>query len=187
MTPFEPSILPPQIEERLRSELRADEKLLWSGQPLPRLFRRQVYMHVLVGFALTSLSLYVCWVGRDWREVRLFFIIFGGSMFLIGLALMCHPIAIHRQARRVVYAITDQRVILIAGRMLGFIGLPSFNIESHIYEHLAVLLRTEHADGTGDLKFEQLLGDKGFIGIERVRDVENLIRETSARLLAGRK
>ena len=116
-----------------------------------------------------------------------FFPLFGLPFVLIGVGMLSSPFWMSRKALRTVYAITDQRAIVFEGRVFGGV-----NVQSFLPERLTSMSRNERSDGTGDLIFEQFQQPagsgtttvrRGFIAIERVRDVEELINNS---LLVGR-
>src|SRR5258705_524813 len=90
------------------------------------------------------------------------------------------------EARRIVYALTDRRAITITPSLIGSRMFQSFGPE-----FLPQLSRVERANGCGDLVFRRLelnyqtsrswpqtATAMGFLGIENVRAVEGLVRQT---------
>ena len=196
MTPYMTPVLPPEADRLVRDELRPGEQLVWAGQPLPRLFGRQSIALVIFGIPWTAFAVF--WVAaaggitshaRNGNFLSLFscFPLFGLPFVLVGLGMLSSPFWMRRKAMRTAYAVTNQRAIVFEGRAFGGIKVQSF-----MPDRLTSMTRTERADGSGDLVFEQFqqrVGSgtntvrRGFFAVERVRDVENLILGT---LLAGR-
>ena len=115
------------------------------------------------------------------------FSLFGLIFLAVGLWLLAAPWWLARVAARTVYLLSDQRAVVMAGKLLGGVTVQSFDPA-----RLTGITRNERADGTGDLVFEQFVQrrgtgvttvSRGFMAIDDVRDVETLIHRT---LLAGR-
>jgi hypothetical protein len=119
------------------------------------------------------------------------FPLFGLPFVLIGLAMFASPWWAARKARRTCYAITNRRAIIWDAGWWGRMEVRSYEPSG-----LGRIVRTEYADGCGDLVFEEIVsygrdsdGDRtsrtirhGFLAIENVREVEDLLRKT---LLSG--
>lgn len=195
--------LPLELEAAVRAELRDDEQLLWVGQPRPSCYARRSIFLVLFGIPWTAFALF--WMagasgmlfagtrtspggaGVHGGVVALFscFPLFGLPFVAIGLGMLSSPYWLRRQARRTCYALTDRRAIL---RQAGVFG----SVDTRSYEPAALgrIHRREYAGGCGDLVFEEVVsfgrdsdGDRttnttryGFLAIEEVREVENLLR-----------
>jgi hypothetical protein len=96
-----------------------------------------------------------------------------------------------RTALRTVYALTDRRAIVWRARAVR----REIEVRSFQSAELGEITRVERADGTGDLVFRELVsttydsdGDRrttrtrlGFIGVDRVRELEDLLRKTLIR------
>lgn len=187
------SALPQELRDRVRGELRAGERLLWIGQPLPgRAFWSAL---PIILFAIPWTAFAVFWVASAvWMTGRapgggigaLFscFPLFGVPFILIGLAMLSTPLWAWRQAAHTCYALTDQRAILWEGRWYS-----GAEVRSYGPPDLTRLVRIERSDGSGDLVFEELLSltynkgrmanttsQRGFLNIAHVRGVESLLR-----------
>jgi hypothetical protein len=115
----------------------------------------------------------------------------GLPFLLIGLAMLTSPFWMARLARKTFYAVTDRRAILWSAGWWGSVTVRSFRPGD-----MTELQRVEFADGSGDLIFREFYtwspgshnhaghyhgghyqrNRLGFFGIERVRDVEAIIR-----------
>jgi hypothetical protein len=113
------------------------------------------------------------------------FPLWGVPFILIGLAMLSTPWWTARAARRTVYAITDRRAIVWIAQAWGRTEVQSFEPK-----RLLSLTRTERANGSGDLIFEQFRETngsstttirRGFMGLRDVRDAEEVLRETLLR------
>jgi hypothetical protein len=193
MMPPDSPMLPPELQQQVASELRADEKLIWADQPLPRLYQWQAIGAVLFGIPWTAFAVF--WVAMTARATShakglgplFLFPLFGIPFILIGLGMLTSPFWLRRKAYRSIYVITSKRAVVMEGRIFGGVKVQSF-----MPDRLPSMTRKERADGTGDLIFEQFqqrAGSgsttvrRGFMGVRNVRAVEDLIVST---LLAGR-
>lgn len=193
MTP----ILEPEVRNRINSELQSGERLLWAGQPSPALYARSSLGLMIFGLVFTGFSVF--WMagaaGMIWFTdsgpkpdgfgVFSCFPLFGIPFFLVGMGMVTSPIWMRRAARRTVYGVTDRRAIVCKGKATGGVEVRSFGPDD-----LTDMTRVEHASGGGDLVFHVDISvstnsrghtsstrtPHGFIGIENVRDVENMIR-----------
>lgn len=194
MTP----ILDPEVRNRINAELQPGERLLWAGQPTPALYARSSRPIMVFGLFFTGFSLF--WIaaagGMMWfadgpgsrdRGFQVFncFPLFGIPFFLVGMGMVTSPIWMRRAAKRTVYGVTDRRCIVVKGKPTGGVEVRSFGPGD-----LTDMSRNEYANGGGDLVFQEdfrmstnskghttsTRTAHGFIGIENVRDIENLIR-----------
>jgi hypothetical protein len=110
---------------------------------------------------------------------------------LVGTGMLLSPVWACWKAWRTVYAITDQRAILIAAPWQR-------TVHSFVGQHLIDIHRVEAGNGRGDIVFHRearvvrrdsdyqvsrggnYYYDVGFLGIERVREAEDLLREDHA-------
>jgi hypothetical protein len=201
---FDDSSLPPELDSRVRAELRDGERLLWVGQPLPARYARAAWPMVLFGIPWTAFAVF--WIvmaggmgffaanagpgGPGAGGAALFgccFPLFGVPFVLIGIGMLTSPIWLRRQARRTCYALTDRRAIVWKAQSFGGVEVRSYGPDD-----LTRLVRTENADGTGDLVFEEFVrttrrygnnGNRstyrtryGFLAIADVRRIEELLR-----------
>ena len=182
-----------ELDARVRSELRDGERLVWVGRPRLRRFAKQATPIVLFGIPWTAFALF--WMagasgllfggakGGPPAAFNLFFPLFGAPFVLVGFGMLSAPIWMRRIAKRTAYAITDRRAIVLAARWNG-----AYEVRSYEPGDLRRMTRVQHADGGGDLVFDRQHfvaepGDArpdprpfGFLGIDRVREVEEIIR-----------
>jgi len=110
---------------------------------------------------------------------ELFFIPF----LLIGVGMLLSPLWAYFHARRMVYAITNNRILIVQQG-------KTRRIESYGRSELGNIARVERPDKSGDLMFaqkhykdsdgDQQTKDIKFVGIPQVQQVETLLRETFA-------
>jgi hypothetical protein len=189
--------LPPEAAARVESELREGERLVWVGQPRPDLYAKGsgclvVFGIFFAGFSalwlLITLGIGLFLVGPGGNGLRiagipfLVFGLFGLPILLIAVGLLTAPFWIKKRARRVCYLLTDQRAITWEPTLFGGVTVRSFNRDG-----LGRITRHENADGSGSLVFhEYTVRDsdgstthwRGFLHIDKVRFVEELIRRT---------
>lgn len=203
---FDNSSLPPELEARVRAELSGGEQLLWVGQPRPSRFARQGIPLVLFGIPWTAFALFwmgcasmplLGWAGGG-RNLApgggpgawfggffACFPLFGVPFVLIGLWMLTSPYWLRRKAKRTFYALTDRRAILWEPGWFG-----SGEVRSYGPNQLTKTIRKDLSDGGGDLVFEEIVTVNrnsdgpttsttrhGFMGIDNVRGVEELLRK----------
>lgn len=122
-----PQALPPQFDAALRAQLLPGERVRWSAQPRAS---KQWLLFLIWLFAIpwTAFALFWTWMastplrqgtdlGSGGGVIAWAFPLFGVPFILIGLGMLASPFRLLLRARRVVYAMTDSRVIrLYAGR-----------------------------------------------------------------------
>jgi hypothetical protein len=201
--------LPPELDQRVRSELAADERLVWVGRPRWNLYRGSTIIMSIIGTVFGALALVIFSIGFAGLGAAvggraggldgcasLLFCLYTPLFMLIGGHLMTGPFWMPKRIRRTVYALTDRRAILWEpGWFAG-----QYTVRNYTREGLARIHRKDRADGAGDLLFEEFytrssfekflirtIGDenvsntrilRGFICVDRVREVEELLRLT---------
>jgi hypothetical protein len=207
----QPDDMPPELKARLEAELAPGERVVWLAQPRPGLVLRTAWLYVVIGLVWTvaTTAFALNWMkstgqfNRDWNAgpgvEHGFFEPKGRSVFdylpwlfvLIGFGIMSAPFWMARQARRTGYALTDRRAIITEGGWFG-----GWKTSSYTAQGLGQMKRRERSDGSGDLIFEEIVSTstdsqgrpttqthwRGFLNVDRVREVENLVRST---LLTG--
>lgn len=179
--------LPEPLQQRIRAELKSGETLTWLGQPNPNRMMKSGIVATLFFIPWTAFSLF--WMagaaGFSWPQFnseadmfRLAFPLFGLPFLGIGIWGLSGPLRIRRNASYTVYALSNQRAFSIT-------GIKSFTVTSFSANDIAETVRTEHADGSGDLVLRKENhkdndGDNrtkldGFFAIEDVRKVEKLV------------
>jgi len=201
---FGNSYLPPELDSRVRTELSSGERLLWVGQPQPGRSMRAAIPIVLFGLPWTAFAIF--WMAGASglllggfgngppAAFRILFPLFGLPFVLIGLGMLSAPFWLRRRAKRTCYALTDRRAILWQAGWFGGIEVRSYGPEE-----LTQIHRTQYADGSGSLVFEELVSfsrnsrghvsrsttRRGFMYIDNVRAVEELLRKALLSDAAG--
>lgn len=179
----EPS--PLSIAER---EMRAGERLIWADRPVAPA-RQMLAMLPVSLFGMVFAGFAAFWiigaasVTPD-NGVFSFFPLFGIPFLLVGLGIMLLPVWAWMGAKKTVYAISSDRLVIIArGSVRSFEPQEIENLE-----------RRERPDGTGDIIFSRddvrthssrgsrtRVRREGFFGIPEVRRVEDEIRRLKQR------
>ena len=197
--------LPEPLESRLRSELAGDEKVLWVAQPRPDRLG-PLWLPVVIGLAwAVGASIFALnWMerarefnrrwnamqARDGRPLEPELAWHDYLVWLLplfGVGIMTIPLWVRRSAARTCYALTDRRAVVLSLGAFGALQVKSFRPDA-----LGAMKRVEYADGSGSLIFEEVpysytdseghsragLCQVGFLGINDVRGVEELLRRT---------
>jgi hypothetical protein len=139
----------PSLERALQRELQDGETIAWMGMKVPRVDRGAfaIYFFAIpwTGFALfwmTMAGLFSSAAGGDW--IGMIFPLFGLPFVLVGLAMLAMPFVSYMQRGRILFAVTDSRVLqLNLGRDLEVVSVPASRIRD--------IVRRESADGSGSV------------------------------------
>ena len=179
--------LPVHLQQRLQDELKPGETLAWVGQPNPSRSMKSGFVLWVFFIPWTAFSLFWMVGASGFNMQRLdggagLFALFGLPFVLIGLGGLSAPLWLRRRAGSTVYAITNQRALVIA-------GVKSITVKSYLAGDIANTEKTQHQDGSGDLvlrteHYRDSDGDsrtskEGFFSINDVREVERLIENLS--------
>jgi hypothetical protein len=178
--------LSPEVTSLVDAELAKGERIVWVGQPIPFRLALSGVPIALFGIPFTLMALFCIGVaggigGQGPVSPPPFFLLVGIPFVLVGLSLLLSPFWMYLKASRTVYAITDRRALSIERDILGRVVVRSFEPQN-----LAVLSRTQRADGSGNLVFQReyrregqqgRFVDIGFFAIPNVKEVEDHIRE----------
>ncbi len=187
--------LPPQLRNIVEQELEPDEVIQWYAQPRPSRLVWQTLPIVLFAIPWTAFAVFWMWGASGFGmarstespmdKVTLIFPLFGLPFVLIGLGMLSSPWWMLRKARRTLYVITKRRAVLFEGGWAGGMTVRSFEPD-----RLKDIVRKQRADGTGDIIIEKRYwrdndgdrrsSDVGFYGIERVKEVEDMLQDLAA-------
>lgn len=178
--------LPPDLASMVDAELAKGERLAWIARPIPWRLAASSLPLVVFGVPFTGFALF--WIavsgGMPHRQLGGPFSLFplvGIPFVLVGLGMLLSPFWMVLRAMRTVHAVTDRRALTIERGPLGRVVVRSFEPPS-----LAVLSRTQHADGSGDLVFRREFRhsgqhgryvDVGFFAIPDVKGAEEQVHE----------
>lgn len=181
--------LPANLQQKLRDELKANEKAIWIGQPNPNVIMKQGFKLYFFFIPWTLFALF--WIyGASGFKMPSFnfengfdafgtlFPLFGLPFVMIGFWGLSSPVWAKRRAENTVYAITNQRLLLL---MFG----KNSKIESYYAKDVKQLERNEKLDGSGDLLFatkgyrvsdgDPRTNKDGFYAVQDVKNVERLV------------
>ncbi|MFN2099976.1 hypothetical protein [Altererythrobacter sp. MF3-039] len=136
----------------LERELRDRERILWQGEQIARI---AIKGFALYFFAIPWTAFAVFWTAmaslgaREMQDEASWlawaFPAFGIPFILVGIGMLGAPFLPALQKGKVLYAVTNQRVLRIkAGR--------SFSVKSVPARRIGMVERSEKADGSGSLK-----------------------------------
>jgi hypothetical protein len=177
--------LPNKLRILVETELNPGEDITWIGSPIPRLFARRALPIVLFGIPWTLFAVFwICGAAGfkmpNIQKMEDGFFLFGIPFVLVGIVMLSSPLWYRYKARRTCYVLTNRRAIVFDG------GFLNTTIRSFEPERLHDLRRIQRDDGSGDLVLDRVFNlhreghmqstDYGFLAIENVRAVEQLVR-----------
>ena len=148
-----------RLEMALARELRDGEQVQWRGMKLARIewshFGLYVFAIPWTAFALFWTAMAAAGVGsienNDAGLLAWAFPLFGTPFILVGLAMLATPFGPWLYRGRVLFAVTDTRVLQITlGRSLSVKSVPA--------QRIGEWERNESPDGTGSLKIAVRVG-----------------------------
>jgi hypothetical protein len=172
-------VIPRKLEEKVRRELKAGELIQWIGQPVPQYFTARTTVAflfaipcLLVIFLMIagSTNLKIPDLSQRQAIINLLMLLW---FFGAGLIMLT----------KTIYAITDQRAIIMNG------GWRT-TVRSFLPDRLANIDRHEMKNGLGEVIFEREkhvvtgMGEDsktwGFINIRNAREVEEMLKQLAA-------
>lgn len=145
-----------QLRAALERELGSEETVLWHGWQLgrldPRLFGIYLFAVPWTAFSLMWTVLAAGAIGASGIGlVGIAFPLFGVPFIAIGCWMLARPFVPLWERGRVLYVVTDKRVLKLAqGRTLAINTVPT--------ERIGLAERREEADGTGTLSLAVRIG-----------------------------
>lgn len=170
-------------------ELRPGEQLQWAGRPAPQALARRKLPVVPIAVLLLALAGLIIYVATAEApsipaDGATIVTTMGAFLALLGIALAAAPLVAALSAHRIVYAVTDRRLLVIDDSFTHRIG--SFTPD----DVQAIIVTNERPDGSADIVFRQeirhirlrsarygIVSKIGFFGIADADRVRNLIRE----------
>ena len=177
-----------KLQMIVEGELDKEEELLWQGQPNPKRLMLYSIPVVLFGIPWTAFALFWMWGASGFSRggiesgPGMIFPLFGLPFVFIGLGMLSAPYWALRKGKGTVYVVTDKRAIIF---QKGW----GTKIQSIRPEKLLDITKKIRGDGSGDLIFSQCTvysrdssGDMrvqkvGFLGVERVNEVEDILEK----------
>lgn len=189
MTTVERDMAEPSALSIAQREMRSGERLIWADRPAPGRLALTVWPASLFGLPFAGFAAF--WIFGALEATAgeqgafSFFPLFGLPFLLIGLGIVLTPVWAWIGAKKTVYAISSDRLVIINGR----------SVRSFEPDEIDDLERREHADGSGDVIFRReyrrsrgrrggrrtRVRKIGFYGIPDARRVEDEIRRLKDR------
>jgi len=182
------NLLEPALRNRLTSELKPDESIVWVGQPNPAHFGRgtkPLYFIGLLEIAGAGVCAMLAWrlFSNDTSRVGVLALAFMAFIQVVGaIVVFRFAMTVRRRAESTVYAISTRRAIVIEPPMVG-----SSHVRSYEAKDLERMTVRERPTGGGDILFHDEPSDDpervipasafGFTAVDNVREVERLLRE----------
>lgn len=134
-----------QVESRVGKEIGAGERLLWTGRPRQGIILRPADA-LFVPFSLMWGGFAMFWEAMVFRTgAPFFFTLWGIPFVLVGLYMIVGRFFTEAQQRaRTIYAVTNERVIIIS-------GLLKETVRSHSLTSLSDISLSEKSDGSGTI------------------------------------
>ena len=189
----------PEMHLLLTTQLREGETLKWATQPRPWRIAAKGMLLGLIGLSWTVYALIMASVEFysaahsdrphpliTWNLLRWTWT----YLTLLGLGITSAPLWYWRKGKRTVYGLSDQRAMVVERRGRGRLSVRSMRCDG-----VASLHCKEKKDGSGDLIFkpkvsrlmhqgQKKFANLEFLGIERVRQVEEMVRQCGGNSLA---
>ena len=189
-----------ETEERLRAELNSREHLLWTGHPLVQRADTACLLLALFGIPYTVFSVFWVVIALNIatrlsaptepfsHNLYLWMLpLLGVPFILIGVGMISVPYRKRRNTHETVYALTDQRALIMSPNWRGRIMVRSIGPEL-----LTARRRMTESDGSGSIIFPKLTTmqraagpdgqmyavNVGFKFIADVREVDALMEQT---------
>lgn len=136
-----------EAEQKIKLELAPNEKLLWSGKPKQGIVLRGTDFF-LIPFSLMWGGFAIFWEIIVFKtNAPFFFRLCGIPFVLLGLYLIIGRFfADASQRRKIIYGLTNQRVIIIS-------GLLSRQVKTLNLKTLSDTFLSEKSDGSGTINF----------------------------------
>lgn len=165
----------------VQAELRPDEKLLWSDRRQPSLLSPETFgmLSAGIGMGVFGPCMIIATFKWDLGSLSLFWIFMGVLFIVSGAAALGSSMLGQMDARRMIYAVTDTRLIVMqTGR--------TRSVTSYLPEDVGRVERKDSGTRVGSIKFAPILRkdgngqvriteEKGFLEIPNALEVERLI------------
>ncbi|MGI9500107.1 MAG: hypothetical protein ACR2P3_08715 [Geminicoccaceae bacterium] len=173
-----------------KTEMVEGEQLIWAETPSAASVRRRTLPISLLGGLFLFLTL--TWMAKA-ATASFWLLILGLAFLCAAFALLLLPWWWPRITRHTVYAISDQRLLIIQEWPKRWQGWPRRRVTSYGPDDIDVVERRERRDGSGDLIFrreayrrlrhhhdpqgKRRVGERviGFFGVPDVRRLEEAI------------
>lgn len=173
------------IPDEVRWQMRADEKPLWIGYPIPRRFALKQGLPMFL-FAIPWTGISAAFEAGAMKSGSIFMLLWGIPFIVIGLRLLASPLWEYWRARRTVYVVSDRRLLILGGLLR-----PS--TKSFAVSDIGPLEVDAGGDGSGSIVFSQhrtrdpeggwTVEKIGFIAVPNVREAAEHIASLKDRTI----
>ena len=150
---------PSDAQLRAQSELQSGESLYWTGTADPARAALSVLPAAIFGIPFAGFALF--WMNTAFHATSAFhkssnnaftksftvFPLFGLPFLLIGLGIVLAPLWAYLKGRSTVYAVTNQRVMIISGG-------SNVSVKSYTPADILNVEHRERPDGSGDIMIQ---------------------------------
>jgi hypothetical protein len=173
-----------ELKKKINDEKRPNERVLWSGTPIPIQLAKQALGQSFFGIFFFGFAVFWTYGAFHQSNGESIFPLFGIPFLLVGAVLLFSPIIEWIKGYKTVYVVTDQRAFILENRKR--IQVTNFDPEriSNIEKSLnidgsgdVILIKEHSTDSDGDKKTER----KGFFAVRNVKEVEKAIRQLCER------
>lgn len=147
---------PSEAQQRAQSELQSGETLYWTGTPDPRRAAFTALPASFFGIPFAGFALF--WIYNAFNATSAMsrsghnsftkgfslFPLFGLPFLLVGLAVILAPLWAYRKGLSTVYAVTNQRIMVITGS-------SNRSVKSISPADIVAVDHRERPDGSGDI------------------------------------
>ena len=186
----------PSIEEKIRAQMSKKEKLIWVGRMSPRVARFSIFSTMIGGVVFGVILLVITLsmgtsMARQQKTVGPMVILSCFTLAVFGMTGIAAPLGVLIKSQHTCYVITNRRALVWRASWFG-IGSHVDNYSPGQLQHMK---RNDSwfVKGAGDLVFRtettthittgrhgshvsQSVKRFGFLGIEDVQHVENILR-----------
>lgn len=159
-----------QLQKIVNNELQPHERVLWAGQPIGKRMMMSAFKLWLFFIPWTGVTLFLfkdMWENSNGDYVPLLFIV---PFFLIGIWMLLAPIRKLFSAGKIVYVVTNKRVMTIEAKR-------QVKINSFEAEKISILEKKVFSDGSGDL----ILSKETYLHTERRENRDRVTKRTKRR------
>ncbi len=133
------STLSDSLKNELKAELLDDERLIWVAQPSARGVLKYGMAYFLFGIPLLSVFMFL-FIAAIVAKMTLLAILPLPLVF-VGLSITLAPLRLAKQGKKAIYALTNDRLILVLGNRTGAVKTIGL--------HQIVSIRRDSRDASG--------------------------------------
>ncbi|MBT3278802.1 MAG: hypothetical protein HN370_05450 [Phycisphaerales bacterium] len=177
------SAFPKASAEALTAELQDEERLIWVAQPSAKSLVRYASSYFIFGIPVLALFM-VLFVAALVKDMMLLSVL-PVPMVFVGISISLAPLRLAQQGKKVIYALTSDRLILYLGnrgggvKTIGLHQIVSIRRTQADAPVADLLIQTEYEskESSTHLPFPVRFPDSALIGIENPQDVHLMIEK----------